>query len=1031
MGLLAAALLGVMSARALFKAGELQHQLNRGHALGTAEQVLTPLVSAGGGEALVRQVRRLVRDADLGLTYLAVTDAAGTTLAVDGRFERLAVPLLSTLARQQLRGWLYRFTSEPGSLSLSRSGIQVGQVQYAVSPRFALDVRERALSELRLAGWLGLLLALPSFGALGYLVSRRPVNPDPRVLARSQTAIERDEPETAEDIDETEIVESLRDHGVHALDLLKRALIVVDRDARIRFMNRTAAEISGWSADDARGRLVYSVFHPLDDQRSPLITPAETCLRENREYEPSELWVRSRSGVVHAIEVMAARLRDRAGAPASGAAMVFHIIDDRRELIEQLRRQSRLSLSVIDHLVEGVLTTDAAGVIRFANARVLRMFGYGRGELEGVSLTRLMPVPFLNTPGLHLTDYIGGRHQSRLPKVVGWRKDATTFPVELVVQPMTAEGAEGLVVITRDITDRTRTDNLSQRLGRLLDAAAEEVYIFDAQSLYFVEVNRGARRNLGYAPNEIKRLTPLAISHELEPETYLSYLASLRGGERDHITYRCKHVRADGSHYPVEVRLNFSREEEPPMFMAIAVDITERQAQEDQLRYLAHHDPLTGLPNRATLLDRLRQALLNASRSSRVVGVFFVDLDRFKQINDSYGHEVGDVVLELASKRLAGMLRETDTVARLGGDEFVVVAQALRGLDDAEGLARKILQVFEPRFEIPEHELRITPSVGVALYPLDESDAEGLLRHADAAMYQAKQSGPGQYRVYDVEVPPEKRRRLELERSLHSALAMQQFEVEVLPAFDMSGQRLGALALQLWWQHPRHGRIAGADVLAAAARSGMLADLELWLVYRACALLPAADQALVAEVAGAGTGALDAPPLSVLVNISGWQLKDPDFSTHVFELMERHQVPPRRLMFALSSDGLGEVRDAPLTLTRRLLERGIRFALHGSAESVFTALNRAEGIPIDLVVLDADEVSQLPQDPEATERARLALLSAKGLGVPVMASGVLSNEAREWLTTQGCRLAAGAVFSAPVPAEQVPGWLVQQGVLVR
>ncbi|HKY90159.1 MAG TPA: PAS domain S-box protein [Nevskiaceae bacterium] len=996
--------------RALARADDLQERLNTGHALNAAASALTPLV--GRGEGLSKKVEFLIRGSDLGLTYLSVQDAQGRILAADGLYERLAVPFLTTLARQQLRSFLYRLGAEHGSVPLMIDGQAVGRLEYSVDPDVAVDVRESAIGELQFAGWFGLLIALPTIGALAFAI-RRPPGPDPAIAAR-ESAYRSQEPQAVEDIEEPQITRTLSQHGMHALDALKRALIVVDRDARIRFMNRCAAEITGWQVEDVKGRLVYSVFHPLDDEQAPLVTPAETCLRENREYEPSELWVRSRDGTVRAVEVMAALLREKAGAQPTGAAMVFHVIDDRRGLIDQLRRESRLSQGIIDHLVEGVITTDPSGVIRFANARALRMFGYGRDELAGVTITKLMPVPFLNTPGLHLTDYVGGRHQTRLPKVVGWRKDATTFPIELVVQPMTVEDSEGLVVITRDITERLRGENLAQRLGRLLDAASEEVYIFDAQSLYFVEVNRGARRNLGYQPNELTRLSMLSISAELEQDTFQSYLARLRGGEIDHVTYRCKHVRADGSQYPVEVRLNFSREEEPPMFMAIAVDITDREAQEDRLRYLAHHDPLTGLPNRATLLDRLRQAILTASRSSRLVGVFFVDLDRFKHINDSFGHEIGDVVLELAAKRLSAVLREADTVARLGGDEFVVVAQGLRGLDDAEGLARKILEVFEDRFEIPEHDLRITPSVGVSLYPLDESDAEGLLRHADASMYQAKQSGPGQYRLYSVEVPPEKKRRLDLERGLHAAFALNQLAYEVRPAVDLATGAVSAILLDFYWEHPRQGRIDQNEVQAAAGRAGVLADLELWLIFSACGLrghLPEDP---------------DMPPLPIIVPLSGWQLRDAEFSNHVFELMERHGVPPRQLVFALTSEGLLEARDAPHPLVRRLLERGVRFALRGAAGASFNALHAAGNLPLDLLVLQPEEVALVPSDPEATERLRLAMMTANGLNLPVLAAGVSSAEGRDWLHSQGARFAAGPLFGAVVEPEKVGAQLAKR-----
>ncbi len=189
-------------------------------------------------------------------------------------------------------------------------------------------------------------------------------------------------------------------------------------------------------------------------------------------------------------------MRNRQGV-LDGVTLLFRDLTPYRRELESLRREVRLSQAVVDHLDEGLLTTDLAGVVRSANARAERMFGYSRDELVGFTIAKLMPVPFLNVPTIRITDYVTGRGNGKLPKVVGWRKDATTFPVELWVQPMRAEGSEGLVVIVRDISERLRGENLATRLGRLLDAANEEVYIFDAQTLRFLEVNRGARRNLG------------------------------------------------------------------------------------------------------------------------------------------------------------------------------------------------------------------------------------------------------------------------------------------------------------------------------------------------------------------------------------------------------------------------------------------------------------------------------------------------------------------------------------------------------
>jgi diguanylate cyclase (GGDEF)-like protein/PAS domain S-box-containing protein len=1009
LGLVASVVLALVALRALGRAGDLQEEYNRSYALQIAASELTPLLGSGDAEGLRGKVESLVRRAGLGISFLSVRDPADSILAVDGRYENLSVPLLSGSTKQTLREWLYRWSSNYGRMDLRASGNVIGRVEYAFAPALSRDVREQAVRELRIAGWSGLLLALPSALALG-LVLLRASQFQPELVQRvAGTA-----PQTGERIDEdVEIPETLRRNAGSAFDELGRAILTVDRDARIRYINQSAAELTGWTVEEARGRLVYSVFHPLDDQHAPLVTPAETCIRESREYLPAEMLLRSRSGTVRHIEVMAVLLRDDPDGGTTGSAMMFHDIGARREHIDELRRSARLSQGVIDHLVEGVLTTDPAGVIRFANARALRMFGYASDELVGATATRLMPVPFLNTPGLYLTDYVGSRPGARLPRVIGWRKDATTFPIELLVQPMSVDGSEGLVIITRDISERMRSENLSQRLGRLLDAAAEEIYIFDAQSLYFAEVNRGAQRNLGFQASELMRMTPLSISAELEPEAFQGFLARLRGGEIEHVVYRCKHVRADGTQYPVEVRLNFSREEEPPIFMAMAVDISEQEAAEAELRHQAQHDPLTGLPNRATLIDRLRQATLSASRTSRQVGVYFIDLDRFKLVNDSHGHEVGDLVLSLAGKRLSNVLREADTVARLGGDEFVVVAQGLRGTDDAEALARKIMDAFQPRMEVPGHELRVSASVGVAIYPLDESDPESLIRHADAAMYQAKQSGRNQFRVYNVEVPPERRRRMELERGVHVAVALQQLVAKLTPVFHAGSGRLAAVRFGFHWQHPRHGRIAAQEALSIAARAGVLADLELWLLHSGCVLprLPQGSER----------------PVPVILDISAWQLRDAEFIGHVFELMERHEVPPRLLIFALAAESYSETRDLGKPLLRRLLERGLRFALRGSASEVFGALNQTGPVPLDLMILDAPEIALLPSDSAVTERVRLALLTAVGTELAAMADGVVGEPAREWLAAQGCRYVSSPVLGANMTPEEWAVWSPPRG----
>jgi diguanylate cyclase (GGDEF)-like protein/PAS domain S-box-containing protein len=870
-------------------------------------QTLAPLIERWPADRqLSRRLEALIADPRSGMASLVVLDARGTELVSRGRYDRVEAP--GRFVRESLRAVLYWLRSHPGEAQLFASdGRPIGLVRFRVG-RGSAPQPDPAIAALRANALLALLAGSVLTTGFG-LALRSRWRPPERWVHRLPGAADAPGARAAAAAAEARVLEAVRSRIGLALDGLRFGIILVGRDGRVRFLNASAERLTGWQQGDAEGRLVYSVFHVLSDDGVPEVTPAEHCLREGRDILPRERQLRSRQGEVRPVEMMACLVRDGEGV-TEGAALLFRDMSTLTRQQDELRRQARLSQGVVDHLEEGLLTTDPAGVVRFANARAQRMFGYSREEMEGVTITKLMPVPFLNTPGVRISDYIGARVHAGLPKVVGWRKDATTFPAELWVQAMNVDGSSGLVIIVRDISERLRGENLASRLGRLLDSAMEEIYIFDAQTLLFLEANQGAQRNLGYRAEQLLGMTPLEISEDLDAAVFQSYLARLRSGDSGHLSYRCRHRRADGSSYPVEVRLNYSREEEPPVFMAIAADIAERQAVEERLHQLAHFDALTGLPNRTVLQDRLDQALLAAGRSSRMVGVFFLDLDHFKPINDQYGHEIGDRVLKAVAERLRTCLRSTDTVARLGGDEFVVVAQGLHSSDDAAQLAQKILDSLGPPLAIDEIDLRVTPSIGVAVYPVLDADTESLLRYADSAMYQAKQAGRACYRLFETDLAPERKRWLELQREVHTAIALNQFRLRLQPVIAADGG-LAALMVGFAWHHSRHGVIAADEAGRAAHRAGVRADLELWVVCQACEEM-------------ARVGADRAPPM--VVEISAWQLRNPEFARYVIDLLDRYRLAAASLMLAVQPRGDGELLSR-LAAVDLLQQRGVRLAL--------------------------------------------------------------------------------------------------------
>jgi PAS domain S-box-containing protein len=574
LGGIAAVVLMLLSIQNVAQASSLQFALDREYALCRARAFLAETLATR--QASLWPALSALTRTGLGFVYLAVRDSQGALLASAGRYENLDLPLLTGNQALNLRKALYRFSGSYGEVPLPLPGEPTGALEYSISNTFVDQVHDRAVQRLQLSGWLGLGVGLTLLA--GFILALR----SRLRQSTSSSWLERIEavaaPDTSRPGSANEaLVWSGRVAG--ALDAGNIATLTVDRNACVRHLNAAAERLTGWNLAAAQGQKVYSVCHVLGTDGAPQLSAAEQCLRLGNDIAPAACLLRARDGMVCPVEMFASLLRSGSGSEngtgtVEGAVMLFQDRSAQQAEVLEHRRQTRLSQGVIDHLDEGILTTDPAGVVRFANARILRMFGYTRAELESVTVTKLMPVPFLNTPGIRLTDYIVVRGAAKLPKVVGWRKDATTFPIELLVQPMSLEGDDGLVVVVRDITERLRGDNLASRLGRLLDSAAEEIFIFDAQTLYFLEVNRGARRNLGYRADQLSRMTPLDISSGLDAATLDSYLGRLRGGETGNLSYRTSHRRADGSEYPVEVRLNFSRDEEPPVFMAIATDIS-------------------------------------------------------------------------------------------------------------------------------------------------------------------------------------------------------------------------------------------------------------------------------------------------------------------------------------------------------------------------------------------------------------------------------------------------------------------------
>lgn len=513
---------------------------------------------SGDEMQILAVARALFEDPQLGFSFLAIRDAAGQPRASLGRFENLRLPLIGARQRGQLRERLYRLTSRSGSVPVVDGDERLGTIEFALLRRVQPQVERRAVQRLQQFGALASLLSLALLVGL-WLSFRRsgPVAVDERLRQRLDPALA---PAAPEGLDEASPL---------SLELLARAglaVIVVDAEARILRLNPLAERLCGWRAVDAERRLIYSVFHALDEEDLPLPVPAEQALSSGSDIPPRRCRLRPRQGPPLPIEMQATVIRRESGG-TEGAVLLFRDLREAEQQHIEVQAGRRLMQAMLDHLDEAVLTVDAGGRVRFANAVALQLFGYREEEMRGVAMTKLMPVPFLNQPEVTLDDFRQEAEGTR-PRVVGWRRDATTFPVDLQVQDLDEDTR---MLIIRDGSERLQRDNLGHRLNRLLDQSLDEIYVFDAQTLTILDANRAARQSLGLSPAQLRRMTPLSIAPTLRPEQFQVQLSALRGGQMDQVSCHTEFQRADGSRYPVEVRMHFSPDEQPPVFVAVAV----------------------------------------------------------------------------------------------------------------------------------------------------------------------------------------------------------------------------------------------------------------------------------------------------------------------------------------------------------------------------------------------------------------------------------------------------------------------------
>ncbi len=647
------------------------------------------------------------------------------------------------------------------------------------------------------------------------------------------------------------------------------------------------------------------------------------------------------------------------------------------------------------------------------NRAAIAQYGYSEEEFLGMTLVQIRPEETI--PDL-MRD-LSARHTGLQQRSV-WkhrRKDGTLIDVEIVCHDLEFRGADALLVAAYDVTERQRMQEAAER--------AEEKYraIFDNAVIGIFQhtpdgrpmsINQAFAQMHGYdSPEDLLReVTNAAAQLFVMPERIQELCQTaaeegiVRGAE-------VELYRRDRSRFWVMVNLRAIRDERGAlvMFEGTAEDITHRKAIEAQVHFLAWHDALTGLPNRALFMDRLENALAGARRKQERVAVMFLDLDRFKNINDSLGHSVGDQMLKAVAQRLRQCAREQDTVARVGGDEFLIMLAGLKEDREAEDAARRMVNAMEETFLVQGRVLSTGGCIGISVFPGDGSDPETLIRNADAAMYCAKDEGSNKVRMFAEEMSTRAVAQLTMENGLRAALEEERFFLVYQPQVEIASGRVTGLEALLRWRHPQRGVVLPSEFIPVAESSGLILSIGEWVLRAGCAQLGQwRDQGR------------RIPPLSV--NVSALQFRQEGFCRLIRSALSDAGLPARALELELTESLLLSNADMLQPVLEELREMGVTLAIDDFGTG-YSSLSYLKQFRVRKLKIDGSFIRGLGTDRDDEAITTAVVRMAKSLNMRVVAECVETSRQVSFLRAIDCDAMQGFWVSAALPAEEVAALL--------
>ena len=643
------------------------------------------------------------------------------------------------------------------------------------------------------------------------------------------------------------------------------------------------------------------------------------------------------------------------------------------------------------------------------NAAACKRLGYSRGELLGMNARNLNPSANLERVRAF------GRNISRegmmRMEAIHVTKDGTHIPVDVTATLITHKGQDYVLSVAKDLRESKKQKSSEALFGRLMDHSWDEIYVFDSKSLSILQANQGALDNLGYTISEIRNSVITDIQTELSFDALTRVTQPLFEGKEARVIVETTHTRKNGTSYPVEVRLQLSHSEVPPLYLAIVQDITQRKETESRLNYMANFDSLTGLPNRSLFMHNLENAMAMCERTETLTALILIDLDGFKFINDTYGHDTGDKLLIEVGKRLKPILRKTDFVARLGGDEFTVIITNIREVAAIEVVAGNLIKSLTRPYEVEDHCVSVTPSLGITIYPFSEhDDALSLIKQADTAMYQAKKAGKNNFQFYTDSLAAGEYRREMIEAALKHALEQKQLSILYQPRVDLRSMKIVGVEALMRWYHPEMGQVSPEEFIPIMDSTGVIKATGHWLIERSFEQLQKWLKIF--------------PAFRLSINVSARQFENGRITDVISGAMHSTGIFAANIEVEITEGTLISRTEEAQEILHSLRNLGVTISLDDFG-SGYSSLNYLKQFPINVLKIDRSFIRDLGLNHENTVITETIINLAHNLNLTITAEGIETAAQLAFLQQRHCDEGQGYYFERPVEAEVITRLLQQ------